>query len=65
MTDLGKWATILSPLAVKLYAEIERRGKDEMVDIGELMAVLGRRRTPIFAALNELEEHGLINLSEV
>lgn len=64
-TDWPKWEAVLSPLALKLWQEINLAGAGERIDIGELMASTGRRKTPIRSALAELEHHGFIHIEEV
>lgn len=60
-----RWELVLTPLAVQLWREIQRAGDNEAFDIGELCAIVGRRKTPVRTAIAELEYHGLVHIEEV
>lgn len=63
--DWDKWQVVLSPLARQLWQEIQQAGREERIDMGELMAATRRRKTPIRTALAELAQHGFIDIEEV
>jgi len=62
--DWSKWRKVLSPAAVALHQEIEKRGEDETVPLAEIQATTNRSKTAVRNALAELHGHGLIVMTE-